>query len=179
MKENMNTRRTLLLLPAIASAAALAAACSPEPKSGIPITGVLTFASGGAAPLTLDATDQGPRGADFQMTATLDSQQVAVTAQPWACFGPLPPDYPNFDIEAGDEQTFGFFLAIDPAQWGTGGTISLGDEAHLLVAMPDRFGIADSGSVTLTSAPFTPDTSGNDCGFTVNGPLALEGERDR
>lgn len=178
MITTLTRRRSLLLLPAIASVAAIAAACSPREKSGIDITGTLTSAGfDGAAPLTLQ---DGVVGTGFNMVATLDSEQVIVTSEPWACFAPLPPDYPNFDIETSDGQTYGLFLSIDPAVWSTGAHPIDGESVNLLVAMPDRFGVAVDGTVTLGAAPVTPDAAGQNCAITgISANIALEGEKDR
>lgn len=170
-------RPSLLLLPAIAGLAAVGAACSPEPKTGIAIEGVLTSVTfTGPAPLTLQ---DGVLGSGFNMTATLDSEQILVTNQPWACYAPLPPDYPNFDIESSDGSTYGFFLSIDPLAWSTGAHPVDGELVNLLVAAPDRFGVAIDGTVTLNSAPATPDVPGNVCSLSVSANIPLEGERDR
>ena len=172
----MTITRVSLLLPGIAAIAAIAAACSPEEKAGIPITGTLDFANGASAPLTVG--DQS-LGSGFNMSATLDGETVAGTGA-WRCYAPLPPEYVNFDIEASDGSTFGFFLSIDPAVWSTGAH-PIGDTVRLLVAAPDRFGAAQTGTIVITKAANldTPDTAGNDCGFSVSGPIGLEGEKDR
>lgn len=170
------SRRPLLLVPATAALVAIAAACSPNEKSGIPISGTLSFAGFGSAPLTvLD----GVLGTGFNMTAVLDSEQVVVANQPWACFHPVLPDYPNFDIETSDGSTYGFFLSIEPMSWTTGAHPIDGDNVNLLVAMPDRFGVAQGGTLTLNTAPVSPDAAGNVCSLTISGGIALDGEKDR
>lgn len=168
-------RRALLVLPGLAALAAVVAACSPEEKGGIPITGTLNSAVGGSAELTIGDTTL---GTGFNLSATLDGEVVTGTGA-WRCYAPLPPEYTNFDIEASDGSTFGFFLSIDPAVWSTGAH-AIGDQVRLLVAAPDRFGAAQTGSIVITkAAALSPDTPGNDCGFSVAGPIDLVGEKDR
>lgn len=169
-------RSSLLVLPAIAAIAAVAAACSPEEKGGKPITGTLNSAVGASAQLT---TGDQALGSGFNMSATLDGDPVTGSGT-WRCYAPLPPEYVNFDIEASDESTFGFFLSIDPAVWTTG-SHPIGDQVRLLVAAPDRFGAASSGTIVITKAPplGQVDQPGADCGFSISGPIALEGEKDR
>jgi len=169
-------RSSLLVLPAIAAIAAVGAACSPEEKGGTPITGTLNSASGESAPLTIS---EEVRGGSFSLSATLDGEVISGSGS-WGCFAPLPPEYVNFDIEASDESTFGFFLSIDPAVWTTG-SHPIGDQVRLLVAAPDRFGAASSGTIVITKAPplGQVDQPGANCGFSITGPIALEGEKDR
>lgn len=170
------SRRPLLLLPALAAGAALFAACAPEEKSGIRITGTLDAASGGTAPLTLDVGNV--LGTGLNMSATLDGETVTGTG-PWGCYAPLPPEYPNYDLEASDNQTFGFFVSIDPMSWSTGAHAIDGELIHLLVAAPDRYGVAQSGTIYITKAGNSPDQAGNDCGFLITGSVSLTGEKDR
>lgn len=170
------SRRILLLLPGLAAVSALVAACAPEEQNGIRITGTLESAAGGGAPLTLEVGQV--LGTGFTMSATLDGEVVSASG-PWGCYSPLPPDYPNYDLEASDGQTFGFFISIDPMAWSTGAHPIDGELVHLLVAAPDRYGVAQSGTIYITKAGTTPDETGNECGFLVSGSVVLEGEKDR
>lgn len=169
------SRRTLLVVPGIAATVALVAACTPQEQGGIPITGTLHYASAGTAPLTLE--DQ-VLGTGLSMSATLDGEPVTGSGT-WACYAPFPPEYPNYDLDARDSQTFGFFLSIDPMAWSTGAHAIDGELVHLLVASPDRYGIAETGTIFITKAGTVPGAPGNDCGYSITGPIALRGEKDR
>lgn len=167
--------RTLLFLPGLVAAAALTAACAPEEDEGIPITGTLNSAVGPAAPLTLDVGTV--VGSGFSLDAVLDGVPVTGSGS-WSCYAPLLPDYPNYDIEATDSSTFGLFISVKPEVWSTGAHPIDDAAVRLLVAAPDRFGVAMSGTIFLSKAGTIPDTAGNDCGFSASG-LVLEGEKDR
>ena len=169
-------KRILLLLPALLSTAALVAACTPEETSGIPIEGSLSSAAGASAQLTW-LLEEPPQGTGFSLSATLDGVPVTGSGS-WSCWAPLPPEYPNYDIEATDGSTYGFFLSISPAVWGTGSIAIDNQYVRLLVATPDRFGVATSGSLFISSAGTFPDQAGHECGFSVSN-VALEGEKDR
>ena len=162
----------LLSAPAILAVNALLAACTPEEKPGIPITGTLNNASGAGAQLTLGETV----GTGFTMNAVLDGMEVAGSGE-WACYAPFPPDFPNFDIEATDRSTYGLFISISPAVWSSGAIQIDNDDVKVLVAAQDRFGFVTSGALSLFSAPQAPDQPGSDCSFALS-DLSLEGEKD-
>lgn len=167
-------RTSLLLLPAAVATAALVA-CGPEPKEGVPITGTLNFATGASAPLTLAVGVVA--GTGFSVDAVLDDMPITGSSE-WYCYAP-DANFPNFDIEASDGQDFGFFLSVNPAVWSTGAHAIDGNDVALLLAGKDRYGVASSGTVFITQAGEAPDTAGSNCGFDIEGPLALTGERDR
>ena len=169
-----------LAVTVIPALAVVLAACGPEEKSGVPISGVLISASGTYAPLeaTPPANDEDPPGTGFDMSATLDGDAVTSSNAAWGCYSPFE-EYPNFDLEATDRSTWGFFLSIDPALWGTGTIAIDGQSVSLLVAASDRYGLATSGSVTITEAGEIPNTAGEGCSFTMSANIPLEGERDR
>lgn len=168
-----------LVLP-VGVAGAIAGACQGDPPAAIPITGTLEYASGSGAQLTTDGNF--PPGGDFVMRAELDGQLVVGTGG-WRCFAPDPEaGYPNFDIEATDGNTWGFFLAIGDSAWTVGTRQITGSDTsvpedmqvRLLIAAQDRFGTAEEGTVTIHEAP----TSAGTCSFTLSSNLALVGERE-
>lgn len=168
---------------AVAIAVAIAAGCQPDEPGDVAITGTLEYAEGNGAQITTD--NDFPAGGEFGMRAVLDGELVVGTGG-WRCFAPVPENgYPNFDIEATDGNTWGFFLAIGDSAWTVGTKQITGpdddvpepSQVRLLVAAEDRFGAAESGTVTLLEAP--GGSGEGTCSFTVSTNLALVGERDR
>lgn len=175
---NRNTRfatATLLCTAALMALAVAIAACTPkDPKPGVPITGVLFQANGNVAPLTINDGV----GTGFSMDATLDSADVIVTNQSWKCYTPAPPNYPNYDIEGSDRQTYGLFISISPVVWTTGAHPIDSVNVSLFLSTPDRYGAATNGTVTLLKTGTAPDTAGSECSFVVSANVPLFGERD-
>ncbi len=170
MRES-SRRRAGLALAVVAAAAVTLAGCDPEEvEPNVPITGSLTNASGSGAPLG-DGTEV---GSDFDFAAELDGEPVVPLTGTWRCYWPEPPAHPNFDLVGTNYDTYGLFISIAVAKWGTGTLTIDNDEVQLAVIAADRFGVATAGTLTILSAP-DPEVGGA-CAFEV-GSLSLVGER--
>ena len=164
--------RSVALL-SVAGIVVLVACSSPKSEPGIPITGVVDSAVGDLAPLT--AGEQS--GTGFSIVATLGSEEILVSNGAWKCYTPAPPQYPNFDIEATDGATYGFFISINPGYWGAGTNTIDGETVTVALVTQDRAAIATAGTLTLTSAGSAADTTGNWCKFDLV-DVPMFGERD-